>query len=100
MGILTLLGFGFVVVKGRKGDNVGTDADPVWYAQEHLRIAPYQIYTRTVPDHLTASMVEQAALGPQVAQHLIEQEGLAHIGFSEAKYEKVGFVSCKPFPYP
>lgn len=68
----------------------------MWYAQELLRIVPYQIYTRTVPDDLTGSMVEQAALDPASSQRLIEYEGLRHLGFRDIKNEKIRFVSLDP----
>ncbi|KAI4671213.1 uncharacterized protein J4E88_009246 [Alternaria novae-zelandiae] len=93
--------FGLTAMTGRKAVNVGTATDPVWYAQEHLRIVPYQIFRRPVPEHLTSSMVNQAALNPGVAQTLIEREGLAHLGFNEVKNEKVGFRNGAPLSlYP
>ena len=91
--MLTFLAFGKPPILNRKAVNVGSDSDPVWYAQEHLRIVPYQMLTRTVPEHLTSSMVEQAALDPAVTQRLIEREGFAHVGLDEIKNEKVNFVS-------
>jgi eukaryotic translation initiation factor 2C len=81
------------IVKGRKAVNCGTKEEPVWYAQELLRIVPYQLFTRPVPDCLTGSMVNQAAFDPAVAQRFIEKEGLSHLGFDEVKDEKVSFVS-------
>ncbi|KAF2028677.1 Piwi-domain-containing protein [Setomelanomma holmii] len=87
------------VIKGRPAINCGTDTDPVWYAQEILRIVPYQIYSRPVPDDLKGSMVEQAALSPAIARSLIETEGLRHIGFDEVKESKVQFVNDQCFHF-
>jgi eukaryotic translation initiation factor 2C len=81
------------IIGDRKAVNCGTTQDPKWYAQELLRIVPYQLFTRPVPDCLTGSMVEQAAFDPAVAQRLIENEGLPQMGFSEVKDEKTSFVS-------
>ncbi|CAI6332683.1 unnamed protein product [Periconia digitata] len=68
-------------VTGREAVNVGTLGKPIWYAQEQLRIVPYQVYTRPVPDNLTASMVTQSARKPEIARAFIEKEGLATLGF-------------------
>jgi eukaryotic translation initiation factor 2C len=93
--------FGLTAMTGRKAVNVGTDDEPVWYAQEHLRIVPYQLYKRPVPEHLTSSMVNQAALDPDVARTLIEREGLVHLGFNDMKDEKVKFRNNVPLSlYP
>ncbi|KAI4940044.1 uncharacterized protein J4E92_001332 [Alternaria infectoria] len=62
--------------------NVGSRLHPVWYAQEFLRIVPYQPYTRPVPDPYTSSMVDQACRDPAVSRAYIEKEGLASIGFT------------------
>ena len=73
--------------------NVGSTAEPVWYAQELLRIVPYQLYTRPVPDHLTGDMVKNAAYTPAQSRWLIQNEGLRHLGFSEIKDELTQMVS-------
>jgi eukaryotic translation initiation factor 2C len=81
------------VQKDQKAINVGSDADPVWYAAEMLRILPFQLYSRPVPDHLAQFMVEEAARSPAESQRLIENEGLSHLGFADVKDEAVRFVS-------
>jgi eukaryotic translation initiation factor 2C len=80
-------------VKGRPAINVGSDDDPVWYAQEALRILPYQIYTRPVPHDLTGSMVDKAAHHPAQSQWLIENEGLRCMGFDTVEDEDTQLVS-------
>ncbi|KAI4672724.1 uncharacterized protein J4E78_001226 [Alternaria triticimaculans] len=84
--------FGQSAVPGRKAVNVGSAGDPVYYAQEMLRIIPYQLYTRPVPDRFTRNMVEMAALDPGQSQWLIENEGLSQLGFANAKNEEVQFT--------
>lgn len=78
---LTYLVFSKMLVRGRPAVNVGSQLHPVWYAQEHLRIVPYQLYTRPVPDKYTSSMVLQASRTPVVSRAYIENEGLARLGF-------------------
>ncbi|KAI4623607.1 hypothetical protein J4E80_003418 [Alternaria sp. BMP 0032] len=88
-------------VPGRKAVNVGSAGDPVYYAQEMLRIIPYQLYTRPVPDRFTRNMVEMAALDPGQSQWLIENEGLSQLGFANAKNEEVQFRNDVPLSlYP
>ncbi|PVI04669.1 Piwi-domain-containing protein [Periconia macrospinosa] len=78
-------------VHGRRAVNVAksTTAPPIWYAQEQLRIVPYQVYNRPVPDTLTASMVNQAAKSPQDARAHIEGEGLKTLGFTNSQAEEI-----------
>ena len=92
--------FGQSAVPGRKAVNVGSAGDPVYYAQEMLRIIPYQLYTRPVPDRFTRNMVEMAALDPGQSQWLIENEGLSQLGFANAKNEEVQFVSSNSPHWP
>jgi eukaryotic translation initiation factor 2C len=87
--------FGLDVQTGRPAVNVGSSADPVWYAQEALRIVPYQMYTRPVPDHLTGAMVGRAAYHPKQSQWLIEHEGLQQLGFNVIQDGAVQMVSQK-----
>jgi eukaryotic translation initiation factor 2C len=61
---------------------VGTDHDPIWFAQEQLRILPYQVYTRPVPERLAGSMVNEAAKTPAHGRAFIEKEGLSALGFT------------------
>jgi hypothetical protein len=91
--VLTSSVFGLDVQTGRPAVNVGSSADPVWYAQEALRIVPYQMYTRPVPDHLTGAMVDQAAYHPRQSQWLIEHEGLSQLGFNVIQDNAVQMVS-------
>ncbi|CAE7032959.1 Piwi domain containing protein [Pyrenophora teres f. teres] len=69
-------------IPGRPAVNVGPGDRPVWYAQEHLRIVPYQPYTKPVPDKFTSSMVNEACRAPELSRAYIENEGLKSIGFS------------------
>jgi eukaryotic translation initiation factor 2C len=68
--------------------NVGTDKDQIWFAQEQLRIVPYQIYNRPVPERLTGSMVTEAAKTPGHSRAFIENEGLASLGFTTSQIAK------------
>jgi eukaryotic translation initiation factor 2C len=88
-----LLVFGIKIKEGRPAVNVGSDKDPVWYAQEALRIIPYQMYTRPVPDSLTGAMVQKAAYHPSQSQWLIENEGLRQMGFNIVQNNAVSMVS-------
>ncbi|KAH7092237.1 ribonuclease H-like domain-containing protein [Paraphoma chrysanthemicola] len=86
---------------GRPAINVGSSEEPVWYAQELLRIVPYQLYTRPVPDHLTGFMFKQAARSPTQAQWLIHEEGLRHLGFQGPKNERMPLRNGVPLSlYP
>ncbi|KAF1966235.1 Piwi-domain-containing protein [Bimuria novae-zelandiae CBS 107.79] len=106
--------FGKKVQHGRRAINVGSRTNEVWYAQEHLRILPYQIYTRPIPDHLAISMVNTAAYHPAVSQHLIENEGLSMLCVPAVGNVKKPFrnnipleiyptmlrVNCQKLPFP
>lgn len=72
----------FAPVLGQPAVNVGTTADPIWFAQEQLRILPYQIYRKPVSEKLTGSMVKEAAKIPKHGRAFIEGEGLAALGFT------------------
>jgi eukaryotic translation initiation factor 2C len=85
--------FGIKAKESRPAMNVGSDADPMWYAQEVLRIVPYQIYTKTVSDHLAGALVQSAAYHPTQSQWLIEHEGLKQMGFGEIKNEAIQMVN-------
>jgi eukaryotic translation initiation factor 2C len=78
--------------------NVGSRQNPVWYAQEFLRIAHYQPYTRPVPDSYAASMVDQACRDPRVSRAYIEREDLGSIGFTIGA-GTTAFVSPVDFPF-
>lgn len=60
--------------------NVGTDEDPCYYPQEFLRILPYQVFKRLLPDGFTQGMLDAACQGPQQSRALIEAEGLKKLG--------------------
>jgi eukaryotic translation initiation factor 2C len=62
--------------------NCGTEESPKWYLPEKLRILPYQIYRRRVPDSLTADMHAVACHHPKVTRALIEHEGLPMLGLT------------------
>jgi len=90
--MLISLVFGKQPIRGRPAVNVGSYNHPVWYAQEHLRIVPYQPYTRPIPDDYTASMVKEACRSPELNRAYIEKEGLASLGFTPGN-DAVAFVS-------
>ncbi|KAF1972556.1 Piwi-domain-containing protein [Bimuria novae-zelandiae CBS 107.79] len=73
--------FGRSIDSNLKAINVGKQNDPVWYPQEFLRIVPFQAYTKQVPEHLTAAMVNEACRNPAESRVLIETEGLRSLGF-------------------
>lgn len=75
--------------------NVGTWDQPVWFAPEHLRILPYQIYKRPVPDHLTRGMLDVACQPPERSKALIQMEGLKNLGVDVA----TGLVSLVSSSY-
>lgn len=77
--------------------NLGRRDKPEWYAPEHLQIVPYQLYKRTVPDHLTKSMLDVARRLPDTNRALIENEGLRNLGII-VKDGMVPFVGHKPIP--
>ena len=56
--------------------NLGNKTNPSWFAPEHLRILPYQIYRRPVPDRLTSDMLDLANNTPIKNQILITGHGL------------------------
>ncbi|KAF2867614.1 hypothetical protein BDV95DRAFT_597829 [Massariosphaeria phaeospora] len=82
----------------RKAVNVGNANNQIWYAQEHLRIVPYQIYSRPLPEHLTGSMVTQAAKTPEQGRALIEQEGLRTLGFTASSTAQHSFNQRSDIP--
>ncbi|KAF2126832.1 Piwi-domain-containing protein [Dothidotthia symphoricarpi CBS 119687] len=84
--------FGSPPIKDRPAVNVGSFSHPVWYAQEHLRIVPYQAYTRPVPNKYTATMVTEAARSPSANRAFIEKEGLRSLGFTTGA-DAVPFVT-------
>jgi eukaryotic translation initiation factor 2C len=60
--------------------NVGTAADPIYYPAEYLRIMPYQIYKRMLPDSLVESMLEQASHIPTQSRRLVEVKAMQSLG--------------------
>lgn len=76
-----------------KAVNVGKRERPCWFAPEHLRILPYQIFARLVPEHLTKDMLHVACQPPRQTRALIER-GLSHMGVNPAE----GFVSLVRLP--
>ncbi|KAF2748589.1 Piwi-domain-containing protein [Sporormia fimetaria CBS 119925] len=56
--------------------NLGKPDNPRWYAPEHLRIMPYQMHRRTVPERLMGDLLKTACLKPKKVRALIEKEGL------------------------
>ncbi|KAH7380394.1 Piwi domain-containing protein [Phaeosphaeria sp. MPI-PUGE-AT-0046c] len=65
---------------GMPAINCGTDSRPTWYPPEKLFILPFQLFKRTVPDTLTAEMLDVACHFPKVTRALIEHEGLRKLG--------------------
>ncbi|PSN65856.1 Piwi-domain-containing protein [Corynespora cassiicola Philippines] len=88
--------FGMKIAPDSRAINVGDKTHPVWYAEQHLRIVPYQLYKRPVPDHLTGSMVNIAAHDPDHSRNLIEKEGLEYLGFRQNRDEKISFAGGAP----
>jgi eukaryotic translation initiation factor 2C len=72
--------------------NVGTAADPIYYPAEYLRIMPYQIYKRMLPDSLVESMLEQASHIPTQSRRLVEIEAMQCLGL-DPKQGAQEFVS-------
>jgi hypothetical protein len=54
------------------GINLGTPRDKEWFAAGKLKIIPYQIFRRPVPDHLTDVMLKRAVKTPKEGVPLIE----------------------------
>lgn len=77
-----------------KAVNVGSDEDPVWYPQEHLRIPPYQQYNNLLPDQLVEFMLKVACKTPKEVRARIEVEGLRGLGV-EMKNGVHKFVSTQ-----
>lgn len=72
-----------------KAVNLGSKEKPSWFAPEHLRILPYQMLSRLVPEHLTKDMLAVACQPPAPTRARIELEGLSNMGISMGQ----GFVS-------
>jgi eukaryotic translation initiation factor 2C len=75
--------------------NVGSNADPVLYPQEFLRIVPYQLYKNLFPDKLVESMLELACKEPDEVRARIEAEGLMGLGVLQEN----GLQPFASFPY-
>jgi eukaryotic translation initiation factor 2C len=50
-----------------------------WFAPEHLKILPYQLFNRPVPDHLTESMLEIANRTPAQNATFLNTHGLPNL---------------------
>jgi hypothetical protein len=59
--------------------NVSTAGRPTWFAPEHLRILPDQIYAKIIPDFVANDFHRNACREPREIRSRIEQEGLRHI---------------------
>jgi hypothetical protein len=57
--------------QAQPGINLGTAQNTAWFAASKLRILPYQIYRRPVPDHLTDGMLKNAAKTPAESETLV-----------------------------
>jgi eukaryotic translation initiation factor 2C len=77
--------------------NCGRDSRPTWYPAEKLSILPYQLFKRTVPDTLTADMLDVACNLPETTRALIEHEGLQKLGLIPGQ-GVTSFVSCHGIP--
>lgn len=84
--------FGKTIDPTKRAVNVGKKDEPIWYPQEFLRIVPFQVYTKQVPENLTAAMVKEACRDPAESRMLIEMEGLRSLGFVPGKTSS-SFVS-------
>lgn len=60
--------------------NVGNEREPVYYPREYLRILPYQIYKKLLPEELIDNMLKLAAHVPDTSRRLIEVEGMKSLG--------------------
>jgi len=81
--VLTSAVFGVTLNKELAAVNVGTKDDPIWYAQELLKIMPYQVYNHLLPGDLTSGMIRAACKGPSETRARIEQEGLGGLGITD-----------------
>ncbi|KAH7380393.1 hypothetical protein DE146DRAFT_295085 [Phaeosphaeria sp. MPI-PUGE-AT-0046c] len=61
-----------------KAVDLGTGSEHAWFAPEHLRILPNQIYTRVIPDSVAKIFHEMSCKKPQSTRSCIEKEGLVH----------------------
>lgn len=68
--------------------NVGTEADPVHYPREYLRIMPYQIYKRLLPESLVEGMLNNATHLPKESRRLVEIEGMASLGLDPTQNQQ------------
>ncbi|KAF2689265.1 hypothetical protein K458DRAFT_383923 [Lentithecium fluviatile CBS 122367] len=60
--------------------SLGTHQYPDWFDPEELRISPYQIYRRPVPNHQTSNMLDAACWRTDDNKFPIELEGLLQWG--------------------
>jgi len=91
--VLTYQAFGHRAAHGQPAVNTKDILNSVWYAQEQLCIAPFQIYSKPVPEDLIASIVKQAAKIPEQARAFIENEGLPVVGVNKPSSVLTSFVS-------
>ncbi|EMD90548.1 hypothetical protein COCC4DRAFT_127590 [Bipolaris maydis ATCC 48331] len=68
--------------------NVGNEREPVYYPREYLRILPYQIYKKLLPEELIDSMLKLAAHVPYTSRRLIEIEGMNSLGLNPRNGEQ------------
>jgi eukaryotic translation initiation factor 2C len=68
--------------------NVGTKDDPIYYPREYLRILPYQIYKRLLPDSLVPEMLNSATHLPARSRQLVEVEGMNSLGLDPTQTEQ------------
>jgi eukaryotic translation initiation factor 2C len=68
--------------------NVGTKDDPIYYPREYLRILPYQIYKRLLPDSLVPEMLNSATHLPNRSRQLVEVEGMNSLGLDPTQTEQ------------
>ena len=59
--------------------DLGTGPEPSWFAPEHLRILPDQIYARVIPEAVAQTFHSMSCKIPQSTRACIELEGLAAI---------------------
>ncbi|KAL5415744.1 hypothetical protein PMIN03_002520 [Paraphaeosphaeria minitans] len=62
--------------------------DPIWYPHEFLRIVPFQVYSKPVPERLTQAMVGEACHDPAISRAMIQAEGLSSLGFVAGERSK------------
>ena len=62
--------------------NLGAPQNPKWYAPEHLKIMPFQLFRDVLPSEWTAGMIETACRFPEINAGLIGVSAMQTLGLS------------------